>query len=168
MSSRLTIRRLTPEDWALYRDIRLRSLADSPTAFGTTYSQAIQNGTEIWRTRLVNLSPVLELPLLAEVNDVAAGLVWGKVLEPERPLAHLFQMWVAPEYRGMQIGRALLQRAIAWARESGMHMLQLQVTLGNEPAEALYRSAGFVPCGEPEPLRGGSELRSISMELRLT
>jgi hypothetical protein len=31
----------------------------------------------------------------------------------------------------------------------------------------MYRRAGFVPVGDPQPLRPGSELRSQSMQLRL-
>lgn len=44
-------------------------------------------------------------------------------------------------------GRALLQHAIAWAREHGLAWLDLGVFAHNTPARSLYRSLGFVEVG---------------------
>jgi RimJ/RimL family protein N-acetyltransferase len=52
-------------------------------------------------------------------------------------------MLVARDSRGRGVGSALLQAAIAWAREHGLHKLALQVFPHNESALALYRKFGF-------------------------
>jgi len=56
-------------------------------------------------------------------------------------------MMVAFDWRGRGVGSALLQAAVRWARESGLHKLVLQVWPHNERAQALYRKAGFVQEG---------------------
>jgi RimJ/RimL family protein N-acetyltransferase len=53
-------------------------------------------------------------------------------------------MIVAPAHRRRGIGRALLERAIAWAETNAKRALTLRVFPDNEPARALYRACGFV------------------------
>lgn len=56
-------------------------------------------------------------------------------------------MMVAREWRGRGVGLALMEAAIAWAREQGLHKLSLDVFPHNEAAIALYRKFGFVEEG---------------------
>ena len=56
-------------------------------------------------------------------------------------------LMVAAAHRRQGIGRALLERAVAWAREAGVRKLELHVFPHNEPAIALYESFGFVKEG---------------------
>jgi RimJ/RimL family protein N-acetyltransferase len=56
-------------------------------------------------------------------------------------------MMVAREWRGRGVGSALVESAIAWAREQGLHKLVLDVFPHNEGAIALYRKYGFVEEG---------------------
>ncbi|MDE2596914.1 MAG: GNAT family N-acetyltransferase [Sphingomonadales bacterium] len=53
---------------------------------------------------------------------------------------------VAPEYRGMGLGRAMLQQLAKNARFRNGNRLLLEMRDGN-PAEQLYRSFGFTPIG---------------------
>jgi ribosomal-protein-alanine N-acetyltransferase len=53
---------------------------------------------------------------------------------------------VHPDHRGTGIGRVLLQRFIDAAEARGMTKLFLEMREGN-PAESLYRRAGFEPIG---------------------
>jgi putative acetyltransferase len=46
-------------------------------------------------------------------------------------------------YRRRGIGRALLEQAVLWARESGVQKLELHVFPWNEPAIRLYEQFGF-------------------------
>ena len=60
--------------------------------------------------------------------------------------------------RRLEVGRALVKHAFDWGIEHGAGRARLAVTIGNEPAEQLYTTAGFTPTGETEPLREGSDL----------
>jgi RimJ/RimL family protein N-acetyltransferase len=52
-------------------------------------------------------------------------------------------MAIVADRRGRGHGRAMLEAAIAYARDEGMHKLELEVWPDNERAIALYASCGF-------------------------
>jgi RimJ/RimL family protein N-acetyltransferase len=56
-------------------------------------------------------------------------------------------MMVAKDWRGKGVGTALMEAAIAWSREQGLHKLSLDVFPHNEAAIALYKKLGFVEEG---------------------
>ena len=56
-------------------------------------------------------------------------------------------MAVAREWRGRGVGAALLEAAIDWSRERGLHKLSLGVFTHNTAAIGLYRKLGFVEEG---------------------
>ena len=53
-------------------------------------------------------------------------------------------LMVASTHRRRGIGRALLDQAVAWARDAGVIKLELHVFPWNEPAIRLYEQFGFV------------------------
>lgn len=164
----VTIRRFTADEWRTYRELRLRALADSPDAFGSTLEREAAFTDSEWRNRLADgVSAPDAIPLVALVDDTPAALAWGRVAEHDAEVAHLYQVWVAPGHRGRGIGRMLIEAVIAWARESGLRVLLLDVTAGNSAAVELYRQLGFVNAGDTQPLRDGSALRRQPMQLVL-
>jgi ribosomal protein S18 acetylase RimI-like enzyme len=56
---------------------------------------------------------------------------------------HLEDLFVTEDARGAGLGRALVDAAVARARERGCRRLELDVNDHNEAALALYRSLGF-------------------------
>jgi putative acetyltransferase len=52
-------------------------------------------------------------------------------------------LMVASSHRRKGIGRALLDQAVAWARDAGVRKLELHVFPWNEPAIRLYEQYGF-------------------------
>jgi len=56
-------------------------------------------------------------------------------------------MMVAKDWRGRGVGSALMEAAIAYAREQNLHKLILDVFVHNEAAIALYKKFGFVEEG---------------------
>ena len=51
--------------------------------------------------------------------------------------------WVRPEHRRSGIGRALVEAAVAWARQQGAARMILQVARRNEAGLAFWREMGF-------------------------
>ena len=113
----ITVRPFASEEWRLYKDLRLRALANSPDAFGSTLALEQDRSDVDWSKRLASgLESGLDLPLLAQADGVPAGLAWGR-LDREHPgVANLYQMWVAPDFRCNGLGRMLLEAVIAWAK----------------------------------------------------
>ena len=163
-----TIRKIELREWKTYRDLRLRSLADAPDAFGSTLALEQTRTDGQWASRLSSCEGSGQnLPLLAEVNGEPAGLAWGRIEDDDPDTAFLYQMWVAPSHRQRGIGKMLLDRVISWAKESDALILHLGVTDRDSPAMRLYLRAGFEPSEEPRPLRAGSDLLGLPMELTL-
>ncbi|WP_406234572.1 GNAT family N-acetyltransferase [Nocardia sp. NBC_01009] len=155
------IRRLTAEDWAGFRDIRLRALADAPSAFGSTLAWAQARTEQDWRRLLAQRAQ-----FLASAGGVDIGTVGG-LDDVERDGAHLISMWVAPEARGTGVSGLLMRAVIAWAAEAGYRAVWLEVSDGNTAAERLYLRHGFVRTGVHGPIAEGDPRLEFEMVRRL-
>jgi len=137
------LRRLTPDDAALYRDIRLEALADSPDAFSSTLEAEEDRPPEAFATRLA------EACVIGAFSDDHLVGVAGFYVQPGSKHAHkgvLWGMYVRPTHRGSGIGRTLIEAIIDHAREQ-VELLQLMVVSDNLSARRLYESLGFVEYG---------------------
>ena len=62
------IRTFAQHEWAVYKDLRLRALADSPDAFGSTLAKEQNRSDAEWASRLAAGVNSWDLPLVAEVD----------------------------------------------------------------------------------------------------
>jgi ribosomal protein S18 acetylase RimI-like enzyme len=172
----ISIRRITPDDWQLLRDIRLASLADSPHAFGARYDEASSYADQEWRdTARASASGDSRAWFIADDDSMAAGddsvaadddsvaaddekavgLVQARRRQPADCL--LFSMWVAPEARRLGAGRLLVDAVDAWGAAWGAQKIVLWVIAGNEPAQRFYERLGFrVVTDGPDAASGGA------------
>jgi dihydropteroate synthase len=157
------VRRLRPEEWRTWRELRLRALADAPAAFCETLAQARAQGDAGWQALAAPRPEVV--PLIAERGGAPAGMVVAAIDAADPARAELHAMWVVPEARGAGLGGALVDAALRWTRGRAALELTLGVTEGNEAARALYEARGFRDTGERRPLREGaaSELRVMAL-----
>ncbi len=155
----IAIRSVDGRDWRQWREIRLRALQDSPTAFGTTYEQELANPEELYRERLDADVPTV----LALAGDRTVGMAGGFSDRPGWLL--VVSMWVDPQWRGRGVGRRMLDHIVTWAEERSLRV-HLDVTVGNAAARRLYEEAGFQPTGESRPLRAGADLRAERLTRR--
>jgi ribosomal protein S18 acetylase RimI-like enzyme len=163
-----SVRRFDIREWRAYRDIRLRALGDSPNAFSSTLDLEQSRSDDDWAKRLAaGATSRWNLPLVAEHENELVGLAWGRINPAEPETAYIFQMWVAPRCRELGLGAMLLDALLNWAREAGAQIVKLGVTCGDSPARRLYAQAGFVPAGDPEPLRPGADVLAQPMRLEL-
>jgi len=108
------------------------------------------------------------------VAETADGVVGRLSLarDPHPASAHVADLglMVAAGWRRRGIGRALLEEAVAWAREAGISKLELHVFPHNDPALALYESFGFVREGyrRAHYRRGARYVDAILMALEVT
>ena len=152
----MTARRLDPDDWELWRAVRLRSLAESPDAFGSTLEREQDFTEHDWRRRLESPAVVVEQ------DDLVVAC--GAVLSPEPGRALVVAMWVEPSHRGRGLSRAVLDPLVAWAQDQGL-IVELGVAPGNTAARSAYLSYGFHPTGRTHPLREGSACVCDVLEL---
>lgn len=143
------VRVLEPDDWELWREIRLRSLADSPGAFGSTLAREQGFAEADWRTRLESVSVL--------VLDGGRPVALGGGYRVRDGWLQVVAMWVEPDQRGRGLSRLVLDAVVEAARAEGRRVV-LGVTRGNGVARTAYERYGFVATGESEPLREGSEL----------
>jgi GNAT superfamily N-acetyltransferase len=170
----IRIRRFAAHEWPAYRALRLRSLADAPTAFGSSLAAEEAWAHELWMARLTAAAVsgrdcplVAESAESAEADGALLGLLWAKCDADDAGIVNLFQMWVAPEARGRGVAAALLDEALAWARSIGARLVQLGVVCDNSAAVQLYTRAGFRKVGALAPIRPGSALLEQTMHLTL-
>jgi GNAT superfamily N-acetyltransferase len=162
------IRAFAEQEWALYKNLRLAALTESPEAFGSTLATEAQLSDADWASRLVSgVNSPWDFPVMAELGEQPVGLAWGRIEESNPTVANLYQVWVHPAYRRLGIGQRLLKAVITWAMTRQVYILELGVTLGDTPAMRLYTRAGFEPLGPSQPLRPGAELLSQPMRLEL-
>lgn len=88
--------------------------------------------------------------LLARVGGRSMGCV-GLKAAPDASTVELKRMYVRPTARGLGLGRALLDAAIARARASGQSSLRLDTLPQLDAALALYLAAGFRPIPAYDP-----------------
>lgn len=172
-----TVARVRPDDWRELRDVRLRALADAPSAFGSTLAREAAFPDDVWRERAAQGRTLLARTVpddgrLADGDpaggDRSPGPVVGiAAVVPslgDATVAELVSVWVEPGARGSGVAESLLARAEDLAAGLGARTLALWVTATNAPALRLYERAGFVPTGETQPLPSDPRL----VELRMT
>jgi dihydropteroate synthase len=155
----IVIRWARPDEWPIWRDLRLRALADAPDAFGETLASV--QGKD-WPA-LTAMRPD-DVALVALRDDVPAGMC---AVHTKPLVAKIFSMWVAPEARGERVGDELLTHAIAVARIRGVAQVRLNVTDPQVAAQRLYQRHGFVRTGEREPLRADTAVIKETLALDL-
>ena len=90
---------------------------------------------------LKSLEEAANCVLVAAVQDVVVGNLGIHLRYPRGPGS--LRMLVAKQHRRQGIGGRLLDESLRWARESGLHKVDLGVWPHNAAAIALYRSRGF-------------------------
>lgn len=159
------VRRIRSEEGGRLREIRLRALADSPRAFGSTLADTAARPSGVWAERVAaNAAGADSVMFVAESEGLWVGLAGG-LFEPERGPGdpEVVSMWVDPAWRGLGLAGRLLDAVIEWARSRGAASVHLWVTEGNDPAIGLYERFGFAFTGESAPLPSNPALRELCM-----
>lgn len=148
-----------PDDWKLWRELRLAALEEAPYAFGSQLADWIDAPEQRWRERL---SEPNAHQVIVSIDGTPVGLAGGFRAE-EPGVAELVSMWVAPAGRGRGVGDVLMTTIEDWARADGARILMLSVVPGNDAAHNLYLRSGFVDTDEPGDLMADGVRRELVM-----
>jgi len=163
------VRRLSAEDWAVLREVRLRALEEAPYAFGSTLGEESSRPEEWWKAGVDRLpwhGTRRIVWFVAEGEGRAVGLAAG-VEGADGGHPEVMSMWVEPDCRGTGVAGDLLTAVISWAESQGPGALRLVVAEDNVAARRFYERHGFVSTGKREPLRSRPQVSTQEMILAL-
>ena len=148
----MEVRILTQQDAEAFWNLRLRALQEDPESFGASYTEILERGIAGSTQDLTQLNE-------SRRDAVTFGAFDGKTLvgttsferEEMVKMRHkgiIWGMYVPRELRRQGIGRALLEAAIAYARElPGLEQINLNVVLTSREARRLFITLGFETWG---------------------
>ena len=128
-----------------------RAVSSEPEAWLITEGDWRNVGDERRYLRAVRRSPHAAVFVAENEHGIVARLSLARDSHPASHHVADLGLMVAAGHRRQGIGRALLEQAVEWARESQVEKLELHVFPHNEPAIRLYEQFGF----EREGLRRG-------------
>jgi ribosomal protein S18 acetylase RimI-like enzyme len=166
----IRVRRIGADEGDLLRETRIRSLADSPEAFGGRLEEAQQQPESEWRAAArASSSGDRRAWFLAERTADGDPEVVGIVQARRRPPASclLFSMWVAPNARRQGVGRQLVDAVSSWAAGWGGREIVLWVFESNEGAIRLYENVGFEHIRSGPDAEAGRRWSAIGMRRTL-
>ena len=147
----------------VFKDIRLRALQDSPTAFSANYADECKLTDSDWLNRAAQWTSDKSVAYLAMDASAAVGIAAGGLDKNDPENASLMSMWVAPTHRRLGIGRTLVEAIVTWGRRHRARNLNLMVTSNNEQAMQFYQRLGFALTGRNEIYRNDTLLLDYEM-----
>ena len=124
----IEVKRLSPDRWGEYRDLRLEALQSDPVAFGSSYAEEKALTEDEWRKRMGNA-----LFALSEGSPV--GMIVCVVNErvKSRHIATIFGVYVRKDCRGEGVGRKLIEGSIKAVREN-VDVSKIKLTVNPDQA----------------------------------
>ena len=159
--SEISVRVLDESEWSLYRDIRLRALAESPGSFTATLADEADRDEQFWRDRMTR-----SYRLLAERDDVPQGIVSLGPDEQDPSQAEVFGLYVVPEARSTGVSWRLVEATADLAIHAGYTQLYYWVGTDNARAIGFGKNFGFGTTDRRRPARP-SELHQGEDEIAM-
>lgn len=131
---------LPPNQWRLFKDLRIISVKDAGQAFDSTYEEELTTAEFSWRQRLYHNM------IFAKIGGEIVGMI-GAYICPRSKMQHaasLISFYVLPKYRSCGVGSLLLSTIIDKLNRMGtISKISLKVTSSQTDAIALYKKFGF-------------------------
>jgi GNAT superfamily N-acetyltransferase len=163
------VRPIRSDEREVYREFRLRALAEAPYAFSDSLAAALARPESFWVDRVAQTAAGVASVLFVAVEastDRWLGMT-GCYLDGDTSEAMVVSVWVDPAARGQGLAGRLVQAARDWATERGVRRLKLWVTATNERPQRVYRAAGFDYTGTKRALPSDPSLDELEMAMAL-
>jgi GNAT superfamily N-acetyltransferase len=103
--------------------------------------------------------------LVAYIDHAPAGCVGFRTLGEDETTAELKRLYVAPQFRGRGVARALLTAVEDAARQAGRRRIWLETGTAQPEAIALYESSGYARIVDFGHYQGYPDVRSFGRDL---
>ena len=141
----LVYKKIPPEEFLLYRKLRLESLKLHPNVFEANFNEE-QKKSELMFESLIKTEDSTKFVVGAFSGDFLVGIC-GFVNGNHYSLVRtgtIIQMYVKEKYRGNDIGLCVTKKIIEAAlRVPEIDSILLEVKKTNAPAVSIYTRAGF-------------------------
>lgn len=143
---RVEVRALDKGDLHRFRAIRLSALQLAPQAFGSTFEEENAYSESVFARRLEQMNGNVIFGAFHGENLMGIAGMFRHERKSERHRGTLVSVYVAPEARGLHLGKALVQHVIEHAAQHVV-ILDAKVVATNEPAKRIYDELGFKSYG---------------------
>ena len=145
MKQEVRVEIVKPDDWSRVREIHLKSLIESPHAFGATFETAKDVSESEWQSRFEKLDY-----LIASIDGEDVAIMSVEELDGDfGATCWIGGCWSDPAYRGKGLFRAMMKFVDAQDRD--WKVQGLGVWIDNYSAIAAYEKLGFEKMGEDTP-----------------
>ncbi len=139
----IQIRKLTRSDWKIFKEIRLQMLKEEPQAFARTYEEMVNISDDEWMEKTENDKAGI---FAVWVNGKLAGA--NGYFYPENSIVEIWGMFIRKEFRGIGLGKKLMQEIENEIRkDKNVKLIRIEVTTTQIPAWELYKKLGFLEVG---------------------
>ncbi len=132
-----------PEDWEIYKDIRIEALTKNPEAFGTLLEEVDKRTTEQWQASLSNSESFF---VLAKTDSGTSGAksIAGAIRGKEKTW-RLVAVYTRPEFARLGIAEEVCNKVLEEIKKRNGNKVVLNVIKNKkqDAARKLYNKLGF-------------------------
>ncbi|MEK9175994.1 MAG: GNAT family N-acetyltransferase, partial [Patescibacteria group bacterium] len=99
----IEIKKLSANDWQIFKELRLQMLKEEPQAFARTYDEVSKRTDEEWKENTENEEAGI---LAVWLDGKLAGM--NGYYYPERSIVEIWGMFIRKQFRGMGLGKKLM------------------------------------------------------------
>jgi ribosomal protein S18 acetylase RimI-like enzyme len=164
MDKELQINTFLPEQWKEYKKLRLISLQDEPSAFGSSYEKESKFTDEKWKERLRDEKNKI---LFYRENNIFVGMAGARLIDNN--VAYIIGVYVIKSARRKGIAKKLMEYLIKELLIiSDIKILKLSVNAKQIHALTLYKRFNFKIVGKEKSKMGdGNFYDEYLMEILL-
>ncbi len=142
----ITIRPFVPEDWEIFRDIRLQALRTNPTVYTGSYEESLARSPEEWRVMLAGDAGCV-FGLFDKTKVIGLTGIFATRENPQN--ARLVMSFIQPDYRGRRLSELFYKARIDWAiQNTSLKQIVVSHREGNEPSKRAMLRHGFQSTGK--------------------
>jgi RimJ/RimL family protein N-acetyltransferase len=163
----IAVRQLVPDDWELYRKIRLEALKAHPEYFSPSRDEHSFSEAD-WRERLENLHAAT-FGLFAGNEIIGLSVIVREGNNPASERAFLVGTYIRKDFRGQGLSAQFFKVRMEWAKkQKHLRTLRLEHREDNLPMLKAHEKFGFTLNGSREQnWPDGTRAACLIYELRL-